>query len=278
MTFKTILAVTEADGSDDDLHLAAALCEEAGAHLSTLVVGIAAPPPVGEYAAVVSDIWVKERRDDIARLTSRTSGVSAFLAALPVSADVTSEYAEQFWADDAVGRRARYADLVLVGPGLAASPLLRDKVVEGVLFASGRPLLVVPDNARATLRPERVSVAWDGGMEASRAVREAIDLLTAAREVRLVLIDPVGGEEAHGAEPGADLASYLSRHGAKVTVDRLPSEGHPVAAILARHARDTACELLVAGAYGHSRLRESLLGGVTRSLLENPPLPVLLAR
>ncbi|MEP6195164.1 MAG: universal stress protein, partial [Nitratireductor sp.] len=103
-------------------------------------------------------------------------------------------------------------------------------------------------------------------------------LIVGAKEVSLALVDPVAGNAVYGEEPGADLATYLSRHGAKVTVDRLPSQGRSVADILRRHATDKDAELMVMGAYGHSRLRERLFGGVTKSMLEQPPVPVLMAR
>jgi nucleotide-binding universal stress UspA family protein len=121
-------------------------------------------------------------------------------------------------------------------------------------------------------------VAWDSSLEAARAVREALDMLVAADDVRLVLVDPVAGESGQGAEPGADAAAYLARHGVKVAVDRLPSSGQSVAAVLSRHAADMDAELMVMGAYGHSRLRERIFGGVTRSILDEPPLPIFMAR
>jgi nucleotide-binding universal stress UspA family protein len=200
------------------------------------------------------------------------------VAANPVSGDVVSDYEEVGWADEMVGRRARYADLTLAGPELLASETLRQKVIEGALFWSGKPLLLVPENARPSLNPKRVLVAWDTRIEATRAVREALDLLAAADEVHLAIVDPVEGERSHGEEPGADVATFLARHGVNVTVDRLPSENHSVAEVLRRHAVDTDAEVLVMGAYGHSRLRQRIFGGVTRSMLENPPLPVFLAR
>jgi len=279
MAFKTILTITGPEiGWQGDLKLAADLCEQAEAHLSVLVMALAAPPPIGEYAVVVSDGWMQERQADQRRLNARTEEISAFVAANPVSGDVVSDYEEVGWADEMVGRRARYADLTLAGPELLASETLRQKVIEGALFWSGKPLLLVPENARPSLNPKRVLVAWDTRIEATRAVREALDLLAAADEVHLAIVDPVEGERSHGEEPGADVATFLARHGVNVTVDRLPSENHSVADVLRRHAIDTGAEMLVMGAYGHSRLRERIFGGVTRSMLENPPLPVFLAR
>lgn len=278
MTFRTILAIADTDSGDGDLDLAAGLCGEANAHLAVLVVALAAPPPVGAYAAMVSDAWVQERQADMERLTRRVEAVTSFLVTRDIPADVASEYPETAWADDVIGRRGRYADLTLIGPELLSRGRLREKAIEGALFSSGRPALIVPDGARATLKPKRVMVAWDPRIESSRAVREALHMLAAAEEVRLVLVDPEVGEFAHGAEPGADAAAYLARHGVNVSVDRLPASGRSVAEVLRRHAVDVAADLMVMGAYGHSRLRQRILGGVTQSMLDEPPLPILMAR
>ena len=278
MSFKTILTVTEPGMSDGDLHLAAGLCEEVGAHLAALVVVLAAPPPVGEFAAIVSEDWLKERQADEKALKKTTAAVSAFLAGRALSADTVSAYPEASWADETVGRRARYADITIVGPEVLAGETLKSKVIEGALFSSGKPLLLVPQGSRPTLKPKCVMVAWDSRLESSRALRELLDMLIRAEEVHLVLVDPVEGETHHGAEPGADAAAYLARHGVKVTVDRLPSANRSVADVLRQHAIDVAADLLVMGAYGHSRLRERIFGGVTKSMLEDPSLPVLMAR
>ncbi|GAA2818671.1 nucleotide-binding universal stress UspA family protein [Aminobacter aminovorans] len=277
MTFKTILTVTGTHRGDDDIKLATGLCEEVGAHLSVLAVALAAPPPIGDYAAPISDAWMEERRADLERLEKRTAAVSHLLARSAISADVTSAYAEIGWADEIIGRRARYADLTVIGPELLLNGTLKDKTIEGALFSSGKPMLLAPEGVRPTLRPRKVMVAWDSRIEASRAVREAIDLLTAADDVRLVLVDPVEGESHQGAEPGADVATYLARHGAKVTVERLPGSGKSVAEVLKRHAADMSADLVVMGAYGHSRLRERLFGGVTKSIFNDLSMPVLMA-
>nr|WP_244422754.1 universal stress protein [Sinorhizobium meliloti] len=95
------------------------------------------------------------------------------------------------------------------------------------------------------------------------------------RGVHLVLVDP---KTKNGEEPGADVATYLARHRVKVTVDRLPSAGGPVEEVLAQHARDTSAGLIVIGAYGNSRIRERVFGGVTKSMIDAPILPVLMVR
>lgn len=279
MAFKTVLTVSSPDLGNDDLKLAAALCEEAEAHLAVLVMALAAPPSFGRYAAMVSDDWLQERQADMENLRQRAAAVTTFLASRSVSSDVSSEYPEEAGADETIGRRARYADIVLLGPELLSHRQLKGKVLEGALFSSGKPLLMIPEGSTtASLKPERVMIAWDSRIEASNAVSHALGLLGAASDVHVVLVDPVEGYNEQGAEPGADIATYLARHGVKVTVDRLPSQGRTVADTLRQHAVDLSAELLVMGAYGHSRLRELIFGGVTRSIVDEPPLPVFMAR
>lgn len=275
---KTILTVTSPDLGDADLKLAATLCEEIEAHLAVLVLNMAAPPPIGGYAAIMSDAWLQERQADVNRLQERTVAVSDLLAASQISSDVSNEYPEEAWAHEVIGRRARYADLTVIGPELLSRGALKNKVVTGTLFSSGKPLLLVPQGSFPTLRPKRVLIAWDSRIEASNAVARSLDLLRTADDVRLVLVDPVEGEFGQGEEPGADAATYLARHGIKVTVDRRPSQGRSIAAVLRQHAIDTSAQLLIMGAYGHSRLSERILGGVTKTMIDEPPLPILMAR
>ncbi|MBU0582469.1 MAG: universal stress protein [Alphaproteobacteria bacterium] len=278
MTFKTILLVTGTEPANNDLKLAAGLCEEVGAHLSVLVLAMAAPPPVGAYGAVVSDSWLQERQADEEQLDKRVEAVRSFVADRALSADVTGQYVEMAAGASAVAERARYADLTLAGPDLLATGTLKEKTIDGALFSSGKPLLLVPANSNATLKPKRIMVAWDARIEAARAVHEARPLIAAADDVHLALVDPIADAYHQGAEPGADAAAYLARHGAKITVDRLPSGGRSVVEVLRRHAIDTSAEMIVMGGYGHSRLREWIFGGVTKSILSDPPLPVLMAR
>lgn len=278
MAFKTILTVTRLNQGLQDLSLAADLCESQSAHLAALVVGLAAPPPIGEYAAVVSDAWLQERREDEARLKERAEEVTKFLADRSISADVTTDYVELAGADEAIGQRGQYADLTLLGPESQQEGDLREKIIEGALYSSGRPLLIVPQGCTVTLEPKRVVIAWDARLEVTRATREALEMLIRADDVRLLLVDPHIGEDKHGQDPGADIAIYLARHGIKTSVERIPGLGRPVAESIRGYARDVDAQMIVMGAYGHSRLRERIFGGVTKSMLAETALPTFLAR
>lgn len=278
MSFKTVLCVLGVDQSDADLGTAIDLCEEADAHLSVLVLAIAAPPPIGELAAMASEAWLEERQEDMARLRARTAEVTELLAKPSLSSDVTSEYAETSWADDAVGIRARYADLVVFGPELVSDRDLKRTALKGVFFAGQRPALLLTERAKATLKPKKIVIAWDSDLEASRAVHEGLELIKAADDVHVVLVDPRATDRGNGEEPGADIAAYLARHGAKVTVDCVPKAGHSVADALRVRASDLSADMLIMGAYGHSRMRERIFGGVTHTIIEEPTLPVFMAR
>ncbi|MDX8461723.1 universal stress protein [Mesorhizobium sp. VK2B] len=216
MPFKTLLTVTGANQGDDDLKLATGLCEEINAHLSVLVLVIAAPPSGGAYAEVVSPVWLAEREAEMEMLQKRNSAVSKMLSASPVSTDLSDDYPDHAWADEVVGRRARYADITVLGPDLLASQTLKEKVIEGALFSSGKPILLVPKGASATLKPKRVLVAWDASLEASRAVREALDILSGAEEVRIVMVDPCrGGADRHGRPDRGRTAPWRGTRGGR---------------------------------------------------------------
>ncbi|MCY1225330.1 Universal stress protein family protein [compost metagenome] len=127
-----------------------------------------------------------------------------------------------------------------------------------------------------TLAPKKILLAWNSTIEATRAAREALEMMKTADSVNVVLVDPKAVPARNGEEPGADVATYLARHGIKVTVDRLPSAGRQVNVVLLEHALDTAADLIVMGAYGHSRVRERMFGGVTKAMIESPAVPVLM--
>jgi nucleotide-binding universal stress UspA family protein len=278
MTFKTVLNIVGHEQGDGDIKLAMDLCESADAHLSLLVMGIAAPPPIGDYASVISDAWLEERQADMERLGERAEEIEALVALRGVSADLSSEYVETAAADDVVGLRARYCDVAVMGPDLLATHHLKYRVANGVLFHAQRPLLLMSAGVPVTLSPKRIVIGWNSTLESARAVREALDMIDDADDVRVVLVDPKTSDRANGPEPGADIAAYLARHGAKVKFERLPSGGEMAGLILMQHARDVSADMLVLGAYGHSRLRQRMFGGVTSTMLDAPELPTFLAR
>jgi len=278
MSIKTIMCVVGVNAGDNDLKSAISLCAENGAQLSVLVISFASPPPLGDYASTISDAWLEERTRDMHKLQKRVGRIAELVKAEGISASVHSEYAEFAWAADEIGRRARYSDLTLIGPEALKSDVLGSKVIEGALFESGKPLLILPAGSSPTLTPRRVLVAWDSRLECARAAREALEMLVGADEVHVTIVDPDTSSLMNGPEPGADVGAYLAHHGVNVIVDRLPSGGNPVADVLNQHAVDIDADVIVMGGYGHSRLRERVFGGVTKSMIGAPKFPILMAR
>ena len=173
--------------------------------------------------------------------------------------------------------QARYADLVVLGQAAAdddnEGSLLPD-LPDYVLLNCGRPVLLVPRTGRFPTIGKRVMVAWNGSVEAAKAVTAALPLLRGAEQVTLAVLG--NSADTLGESPGADIALYLARHGVNVEVLRRPEAADPGKAILSL-AADFNVDLLVMGAYGHSRFREMMLGGATRTILATASLPVLMA-
>ena len=178
-------------------------------------------------------------------------------------------------ASDELARMGRRFDLVVVGQAEHDTPMPEEVVDEGVLFESGRPVIFVPFIQTAGLKLDRVLVAWDGGRAATRAIGDAMPFLEKAKQVEIVV---VGGKPPKSDEvPGADLGQHLARHGIKVAVKRITAPDIDVPSTILSHAADSSADLIVMGGYGHSRLREFILGGATRGLLEAMTVPVLMS-
>jgi nucleotide-binding universal stress UspA family protein len=276
MPTRTVLGVTLLEESDDGINAAAEFCTEAGAHLSMVVIGLAVPPPMGDFDVLTAE-WHEMRRRNIDAVADRAARAREILTRYGISFDVGTEYAEPAWLDDAIGLRARCCDLVYVHRNVLAAEDAVVPLMQGCLFQSARPALIVPAGIKATLEPENVMIAWDSRLESARAVSNALEIMSKAKHVHIAIVDPIASDAVDGAEPGADIAAYLARHGLAVTVDQLAGGGRPVADVLKQHATDIGADLIVMGAYSHSRLRERIFGGVTRSFIEGAKLPVLMA-
>jgi nucleotide-binding universal stress UspA family protein len=173
---------------------------------------------------------------------------------------------------------ARYADLVVLGQTDTSEvlPATISDFPEYVVLYSGRPVLIVPYAGTFTTVGRKVLAAWDGSQEAIRAIDGALPFLRQAAEVQVVVFNAEKQVNMHGEQPGADIALYLARHGVKVDVMQEVTEQRSGDALLSL-AADTFADLLVMGCYAHSRFRELLLGGASRTVLESMTLPVLMA-
>jgi nucleotide-binding universal stress UspA family protein len=175
---------------------------------------------------------------------------------------------------DLFGRMARRFDLAIVRQAEPDTSTPTPLIIEAALFESGRPVLVVPYTQKGELRLDRVMICWDGSHSAARAIGDAMPFLRRSREVEVVVVSEQGKSDDI---PGIGLATHLARHGLTVELKQIVAPGVPVANVLLSHAAESAADFLVLGAYGHSRLREFILGGVTRSILESMTVPVLMS-
>lgn len=178
---------------------------------------------------------------------------------------------------DGCAVHARYGDLAVVARRDATDRQGPPGLVECLVLTSGRPTIVLPPRSTAP-GLSRVLVGWNARREAARAVADALPLLVRAEAVEILVVDGKSDRAGHGQEPGADVARYLARHDVAVEVRRVASGGEDVGRILLSRAGAFGADLLVMGAYGHSQLSEWVFGGVTRRVLHEAELPVLMSR
>jgi len=278
MTYKSLFSVlTDAALIDETLDHAVAMAAAHDAHLDVLCLGVDRSH-TGYYYAGASAVVLQET---LARAKEDAEAVEEKVRARLKRESV-------LWAAEAgvaqladIGRhvatRVRFSDLAVLpkpygeGRGVELEP-----ATESALFEGSTPALIVPQSAKPQPRPKRIMVGWNESTEALTAVRAALPLLSAAEVVHVVVVDP----PTHGpsrSDPGGLLSQYLARHGVRVEIDVLSKTLSRLSDILLRHASDMDAEMIVMGAYGHSRFREAIFGGATRTMLEDATLPVLMA-
>jgi nucleotide-binding universal stress UspA family protein len=192
-----------------------------------------------------------------------------------ISRDTRTLSASLSGASDQLGRLSRRFDIVVVGQPEREHGAGDEIVAEGALFESARPVIVVPFIHKGGLKLDRVMVCWDGSRAATRAIADSLPLMQKAKQVEIVIV--ANGRPKTNEVPGADVGEHLARHGLKVDVKRITSPDIDVASTILSYAADSSTDLIVMGGYGHSRLREFILGGVTRGILESMTVPVLLS-
>ncbi len=172
-------------------------------------------------------------------------------------------------------RIALHSDLVVVGHP-EPNGLPDDLSIDKLLLASSAPLLIVPTAWKGKTIGNKILIGWNETREARRAVADAMPFLVAAESVTVLVIDP-DERQQHSDNRGSDLAICVRRYGANIDLDQVSSRGHSISTVLLGYAEQSASDLLVVGAYSHLRLKEVLLGGTTRTLLEKTSMPTLMS-
>jgi nucleotide-binding universal stress UspA family protein len=272
MPFRTITTVVTA-AAQGALQSARQLALAEDAHLDVVAVGFDRTIPQ-VYAGIGLVIADDARQQAQADATAAAAAATRALGDAPPPAAVQALTVMSDSLSPVVARAIRHADIaVLPAPGAAADPT-DTALIEAALFAADLPVLLVPP-AGLPAALDRVIVAWNDSPEAMRALRSALPMLAGSAAVEVVLVDPPP-HDRQMADPGTEVTRLLSRHGVSATVTILPRTLPRVADVLMRHASDTGAGLIVMGAYGHSRLREAILGGATRDMINGAGLPVLL--
>jgi nucleotide-binding universal stress UspA family protein len=270
-----VVNLSTAGKGDPAADYAISIAETFGAHATGVAFAWEPVIPASDMGAVPADFVEMQRA--ASEQAARAATAAFDRAADKAGLSAQSRVFESGVADAAqlFGSLARRFDLSVVGQAERNQSSPEVLIAEAALFDSGRPAIVVPYIQKDPLKLDTVAVCWDGTRAAARAIGDASALLERAKSVHIVI---VSGERGKSDEvPGADIAQHLARHGIKVEVDRVAASGIDVANAILSYAADLSADLLVMGGYGHSRLREFVLGGVTRSILASMTVPVLMS-
>ncbi|MCO5129531.1 MAG: universal stress protein [Xanthobacteraceae bacterium] len=274
---KDIIVKIEHDKQHDQaLDFAISVAETFDAHVAGVSFGVLGGLPnyslIGIPGTVLADLLAESEKDARTAL-ERFRGLAG-RSKLSFSEHLILD--AEFGVGDAFASLARHYDLSIVRQSDDDGPD-NELAIEAALFNTGRPTIVVPYIHQGGLKLDRVLCCWDGGAPAARAVNDALPLLKRAGTVEILNV--TGPSEASKGEiHGVEIANHLARHDVKVEIETLAALGTGVADIILSHAADRAVDMIVMGGYGHSRLREFVLGGVTRDLLRSMTVPALMSR
>ncbi len=272
MALKDLLVLTGA-GTDAAQGYAAWLSNVCGASLTAAVPVVEPSMPAYVMTELPTDLLSRIQQEAEAEARKTLQNFSTLAQQAGTTFETISFRAVSGRVGDTVSYLARCFDATIL-PQAQSSGAEASEVIEAVLFGSGRPLIIVPYiPVRKALGT--VLVAWDGGAPAARAVADALPLLTLARHVQIVTVSSRENEPL--SLSGTNLARHLARHGINAELRRISSEDVDVANMLLSHAADAEADLMVMGGYGHTRLREFVLGGATREILRSMTIPVMMS-
>lgn len=278
MGYKTLTTILTSDADlDATLEAAVSLARHHDAHLDVCCLGVDSTHVSGFYAASSVTFYQEGLERTRAEAEKREARVRDRLRTADIRWGTDIAVVTPPWLGSYVGLRARFSDLMVLPRPYGRDRGVNDEaVIESSLFDGKAPVLILPKGIERLGGFERIVLAWNESDEALRAARRALPLLRTAELVSVAIIDPPAyGPE--GGDPGGLLTKMLARHGVRAEVSVLARTMPTVAETLKRHVADTNAGLLVMGAYGHSRLREAILGGATRDMLEKSEIPVFLA-
>ena len=278
MSYKSILVQLDtSEAVNARLELALRLAKQFDAHLTGLFTVFKPEPGSFNVMAGTAEYFVE--REKVRE--EREGALRRLFHAELARAKITGEWkvaAEH--ANTAVPKAARLADLTVISQDNPDDPesYIADQFVENLVLSAGRPVLLVPYAGQFPSIGSHVLFAWDGSREATRALHDALPFLARAKQITVLTVNALDDEMPASRIPGADIAAIIARHGAKVVTEEIEGvRGVPVGEMLLTSASDLGADLIVMGCYGHSRWRELVLGGATRSILKSMTVPVLMS-
>jgi nucleotide-binding universal stress UspA family protein len=276
VAIKDILVhVDSSRASAGRVRAAADLARRHGAHLTGLyVIEI---PVLPSYAEAQIPMAILDNQRAV--LVSAAASAEREFGDITGKSDISPEWrCVEDRRIDALTLHGRYADLLVVGQADPADPeCVSHGLADHLALTSGRPVLVIPAGGVSGIIGENVMVAWNAKREAVRAISDAMPLLESAERVSVVTINSESDDPENAGIPAADIGLHLARHGIETLTKSLYGAPAAIGELLLDAARDDSADLLVMGAYGHARLREILLGGVTAHVLAHATIATLLA-
>lgn len=277
MSYKIIATVlTERDHATDALDAAVALATRMDAHLDIFVVTICHSETTTFFMGSDALGIAQQTRDAMAQRDLLEQWVTSRMQCEMLRWGLHAATVQGPALTDYLARKLRFCDLVVL-PRPYQDNHDAAVLVEACLFAAERPVLMIPQGCKVPATGGHILMGWNDGAEALAAARAALPLLQQADIADICIIDPPR-HAADRSDPGGAMAQYLMRHGTKPEVAVLAKTEPHIGDILLKRARDVGAELIVSGAYSHSRLHEAVFGGATRILLEQADRPVLMAR
>lgn len=280
MNNSTTLLVIDADTPDGVIAEHADAARVSDIHLHCLMLGSAPAMPVYAYGTPpyggmnIPDDWGKQLNVVRTGLTARETEIEAVLGHSGVSANITSLLCATLDIKNIVALHARVCDIAYFAPNLRDSPSVLREAAQGVLFKSPIGLIM---NGTPSQPIERIFVAWDSSAAAAKAVHVALPYLRVADNVTIGCFDPDTSQTKDGGDPGTDVATWLSHHGCNVTLSQFPSGGREIAQSILDRANEQGSDLIVLGAYGHSRIVQAMFGGTTQTMIDQTQQQILLA-
>ncbi len=278
----TLLVVLGKGAKPADLEPLSSSAREHNLRLSVLILGAMPPIPVFNYGmggyggSAIPDHWHQQVDAQNKQLDINREEISQYLADQGASADVRVVSGDTIALMDAVARIALACDRVVFGDDLRDDERLFNDALRAALFRAPVGVMLNAMKSPAALAPKSVFVAWKATIAASRAAHAAMPTLRAADTVTLALFDPVATRAQDGENPGSDVAAWLTHQGCTVDVQQYPSGGGEISKALMQRANENSADLIVMGAYDHSRLRETVFGSTTRRMVEQREHAVLL--